>query len=301
MIKESLSPVVVIGEILFDIFPDGKRAGGAPFNFAFHLNSFGIPVKFITRIGADAEGEEILAILKDSGMDISHVQIDPNYPTGRVNIQLDDNGIPEFLIEQNTAYDFIEWNNDIDELLVTNLSMIYYGTLIQRSLTSFNTLKKFLNHKRTTPCFYDINLREGCYNEQAVINSLTNCNILKLNIDELNVLRTMLRGRKKNISFIQFLMDRYDIEWISLTKGGQGSALFTRGTISNSSITEQIEIVDTVGAGDAYASVLATGYLKHWRPEIILKKAEAFAASVCQIKGAVPEKNSEIYEKVLQR
>jgi fructokinase len=290
--------ILVIGEILFDIFPYDKRLGGAPFNFAFHLKSLGLPVIFASRVGDDENGKDILQVIRNSGFDTKFIQVDSKRKTGYVTVTLDQAGSPEFTIIKDVAYDYLSYRDEIKSVLSENIRLIYYGTLIQRTYKASDTLIRIFRKKDPkTKCFCDINLRPDCYNEDIIKISLVNCDILKISDEELDILKHIFQMKENDEAFIDYLMKKLSIEWISLTKGKAGSVLFTAGHSPYSfQIEESPNTADTVGAGDAYAAVLALGYLYQWEPSLILKRASQFAAAVCEIRGAIPD-HRDFYQK----
>ena len=288
--------ILVIGEILFDVFPNYRRLGGAPFNFAHHLKKFGFNVRFVSKIGIDDAGKEILHRLELAQFNLDDIQIDDTHPTGTVKVELDESGIPQFDIISDVAYDYIEFVPEYHSGLTNAAQMIYFGSLVQRSKAGFENLQRFISHHASeTSNFYDINLRPGCYTNAIIEKSLPKTHILKLNADELEKLKQMLSLKIGNDEFVHHLMQTHSIRSVSLTKGESGSALFTDHGSFTSKPAEAIKVVDSVGAGDAYASMLAAGLLKNWRPEEILERASLFASRVCEIKGAIPE-SATFYE-----
>ena len=291
--------ILTIGEILFDIFPAYARLGGAPFNFFFHLKSLGLAAIFTGRIGNDEKGKEILKIFKEKGLGAEYIQIDPVHQTGRVTVNLDEEGIPGFDILKDMAYDYLLYDDTIASALNKDIELIYYGSLVQRTPAGFNTITRILeNRGGKTKCFYDINLRPGCYNKRIIERSLANCDILKLSEEELETIKGIFKAGYNGEDFIKYLKNKFSIEWICLTRGEQGSKLYTPERNYSVGIKENKEVVDTVGAGDAYASILAAGYLCKWDPELLLTRATEFAGEVCGIKGAVPDNNA-FYKKYL--
>ncbi len=281
--------ILSVGEILYDIFPEYRRIGGAPFNFAFHLKSLGFPLHFISRVGNDEPGKGILAFLEEKGFETAFIQQDPQHKSGEVIVQTDENGVPEFDIVPDRAYDYLEFTAEIAAELQKIPRLIYYGTLIQRSPRSAETLMKILEKRNPgTRCIYDMNLRPRCYDRNAIIKSLIHCDVLKLSDDELGILKSLLRADTPDPFFIEGLMHNYAIEMLCLTRGKEGSSLFTKGGLWSADTPEDIRVRDTVGAGDAFAAILAAGFLKNWEPGIILKRAAAFAGAVCGIAGAIP-------------
>jgi fructokinase len=288
--------ILVIGEILFDVFPNYRILGGAPFNFAYHLKNFGYNVRFISRIGMDDAGREILHSLELARFNLDDIQVDDDNATGSVNVRLDKSGAPKFDIISNVAYDYIEFIPEYHSNLISGAQIIYFGSLVQRSKAGCENLQPFISHSASeTLNFYDINLRPGCYNNTIIEKSLIKSDILKLNTGELGKLKQMLSLKLSNDDLVYHLMETQSISTVSLTKGESGSELFTNQGCFNSEPAEAIKVVDSVGAGDAYAAMLAAGLLEKWRPEEILERASLFASRVCEIKGAIPD-SASFYE-----
>ncbi|GBC60799.1 carbohydrate kinase [Desulfonema ishimotonii] len=284
--------ILTIGEILIDIFPDDSRIGGAPFNFAAHLRALGFPVIFISRIGNDDNGDMLSDAVKKRGFDLKYIQRDDRHATGHVRVTLDEDGLPEFDIVRDVAYDHLDYTAPVAEALLEVPRLIYYGTLVQRTAKGAATLMKILEHRSpATRCFYDINLRPGGYDKNAITKSLIHCDVLKLNDDELAILRHFFDFRTPDNEFIEDLMHSFSVEWVCLTGGERGSTLFTREGLWHADAETTGEIADTVGAGDAFAAVLAAGYLEGWKPEQIVRRAARLAGAVCGIRGAIPEED----------
>lgn len=285
--------ILVIGEILFDVFPDYRRLGGAPFNFAYHLKNFGFDVRFISRIGIDDTGKEILHKLELARFNLDDIQIDDERATGSVNVQLDKAGGHQFDIIPDVAYDYIEFVPEYHLDLIKSARMIYFGSLVQRTRAGFKNLQAFISDNTSqTDNFYDINLRPGCFSKAIIEKSLLKTDILKLNTSELKKLKQMLSLPASNEDLVHHLMQTHSIRTVSLTKGEAGSELFTNLGCFNSKPAEAITVVDSVGAGDAYAAMLAAGLLAKWRPEELLERASLFASRICEIKGAIPDSAS---------
>ena len=273
--------ILVIGEILFDVFANYRRLGGAPFNFAYHLKNFGFNVRFVSKIGMDDAGKEILHKLELAQFNLNDLQVDKDHPTGSVNVQLDGSGAPQFDIISDVAYDYIEFIPEYHSNLIKAAQMIYFGSLIQRSQAGYETIQTFITrHSSETLNFYDINLRPACYNKAIIEKSLFATDVLKLNTDELEKLKQVLAIKISNDDFVHHLMETYSISTVSLTKGESGSELVTSHGRFSSEPAEAITVVDSVGAGDAYAAMLVAGFLKKWRPQKILERALQFASRV---------------------
>ena len=285
--------ILVIGEILFDVFPNYRRLGGAPFNFAYHLKNFGFNVRFVSKIGMDDAGKEILRELERSRFNLDDIQLDENHPTGSVKVELDEDGAPQFDIVSDVAYDYVEYIPEYHLNLINEAQMIYFGSLIQRSKAGHQNLKTFIaRNSSETLKFYDINLRPGCYNNAIIEKSLKKADILKLNTDELKKLKQILFSKVSNADLANHLMETHSIRAVSLTKGESRSELFMNKGCFKSEPAKAITVIDSVGAGDAYAAMLAAGILKNWQPEKILERASLFASRICQIKGAIPDSTS---------
>ncbi|MFW5770506.1 MAG: PfkB family carbohydrate kinase [Spirochaetota bacterium] len=280
--------IVSIGEILFDQFPDYRRIGGAPFNFAVHLIALGLETVFISRVGNDENGSHLIEEISRRNLDPEYVQVDDSHPTGEVLIQLDENKNATFTIRENVAYDFIEMTPSVVSTL-NRTDFIYFGTLIQRTSQGFSSVQDMLTLKKPgTICMYDINLRPGCYNREIINASLNHTDILKLNSDELKELGIMLYDKENTDECINSLFDDFNIQMISLTGGSSGSSIVTRDNRFTAEPDHSITVKDTVGAGDAYSAIVAAGFIHGWEPPRILDVATRFSTRICTIEGAIP-------------
>jgi fructokinase len=244
-------------------------------------------------------GGDIRNFLDLNGFDTRHVQQDVRYETGNVMVTLDSQGNPVFDILKDMAYDYIDFDSSISTTLQQKTGLIYVGTLAQRTEHGHKTIQRIVSSREpNTRCLYDVNLRPDCYSEEIVRASLRQCDVVKMNAEELEIIKAMFGFSGSNEIFIDYLMRDFGIEMISLTKGKDGSELFTSAG-SYQMKHDPIEIKgDTVGAGDAYASMLAVGYLNHWPPELILEKATDLAERICSIKGAIP-KETDFYDSLI--
>jgi fructokinase len=280
--------ILVIGEILIDRFVDYERIGGAPFNFASHLKQMGWPVRFLTRIGDDAYGRQILQRLEESGFQSEDVQVDSHHPTGVVEVTLDNQGVPQFEICKGAAYDYLDLSHN-PGFDLSAVQMIYFGTLVQRTPQGCRQVQDLLDRINPATCgFCDINLRPPHINPEAIQASLRHADILKLNTEELMHISAMFSGPQDEPEAVEWLMQTCDISQIALTSGSHGSKVITAGRTITSPPVRVDTIVDTVGAGDAYAAVYAAGYLKNLPTHRILELATDFAARICGLPGAVP-------------
>jgi len=285
-----LGPVLVFGEVLIDKFPDRTCLGGAPFNYAYHLHHMGIPVRFISRVGGDDAGKEIRERLQEIGFPIEGVQMDIIHSTGQMEVNLDDKGVPEFKILADRAFDYIEYDPTIEALAKEDIPLIYFGTLAQRHSISAATLGKIFETlgSRST-VMMDINLRYPFYTPEVIRNSLQQCDILKINSEELVSVKNALNITSTN-GLARHLLDTYKVGFVSVTKGDQGSELYEAGNrVSyHCSARPPEEIVDTVGSGDAYSAMLTAGYLARLPKQTLIEKATEFASKICEFPGALP-------------
>lgn len=282
--------ILSIGEILFDVFPQYRRIGGAPFNFAYHLKGLGFPVRFVSRVGRDEAGWQIMSTLEKAGFAGSDVQIDPGRPTGTVQVELDQQGVPAFTIQKDVAYDHIVFDDHIEKLLQSGPRLIYFGSLVQRTQRGFSTLHDILTRRHPdSRCLYDMNLRPGCTEARIIEPSLEKADILKLNDEELGKTAEMFGLSRKGPDAATALIRRFDLSMVALTRGAEGSELYVGKDRFGTAAPKPAAIADTVGAGDAYTAMLAAGVLAGWGPERILSAAARFAARICTIEGAIPD------------
>lgn len=273
---------VVFGEVLFDTFPDGAAVlGGAPFNVAWHLQGFGLEPLFISRIGDDGHGEQIMATMRAWGMETRGLQLDSEHPTGRVEISLQD-GQPSFSILSDQAYDFMAAEPVDRALAGTDISLLYHGTLCARHQASRRVLQS-LRRRDHTPAFIDINLRAPWWNQALVSELLTGARWAKLNDHEL---RTLAGGGDALEAAAVEFRRRYGFELLVVTCGSAGALLASPDAVTRGEPVPVMDIVDTVGAGDAFSSVLLYGLVCGWPLSDTLQRAMDFAAAICRVRGA---------------
>ena len=285
--KHKHKKVAGIGELLWDILPHGKQMGGAPCNFAFHAMQAGFEAHVVSVVGEDQDGREILEVMNQLGLGQSYVQTKAEYPTGTVTVELAGEGIPEYIIHEDVAWDHISWNGELDAL-AGEVDAVCFGSLAQRTRVSRDTIRLFLETTRQE-CLrvYDINLRQSFYNRETLLQSLKLANVLKLNEDELPVLAGFLglEGSKEEI--LKRLLKDFQLSLIAFTMGSQGSWLMTPDDTSRCEVPK-VEIADTVGAGDSFTAALLAGILNELPLNSIHKTATEVAAFVCSQHGATP-------------
>jgi fructokinase len=268
--------VVIFGEVLFDHFPDGSRVlGGAPFNVAWHLQAFGQSPRFVSRVGDDPEGEQVRRAMTDWGMGTGDLQIDTTRPTGKVAVSFD-NGEPHYDIVADCAYDAIE------PLQLDACRLLYHGSLAVRSATSASSLRQ-LRAQGPQTVFIDINLRPPWWQPAILEELLAGATWVKLNSDELALLgdQTATAGKGQN------LLQRFGLNGLLITHGAEGAELLlAAGERLPVSPAENIQVVDTVGAGDAFASVMLLGLLNGWPMPVTLERSQQFAAAIVGCRGA---------------
>jgi fructokinase len=285
---------LVFGEIVFDEIGDGEhRLGGAPLNVAWHLRGFGFAPLLVSRVGADALGERALERLRAGGVDTRGVQIDAARPTGRVIVAMTGDE-PHFTISDDQAYDYID-SAALPELAAGPFAFLYHGTLATRHLQSAEALRALRLSR--LPTFVDVNLREPWWRRAAIDEWLTGARWLKLNAAELVELSDGPAGTL--LQRAEALRKRFRLELVVVTSGEQGSTAVTQG-LSFTQRPERVrDFVDSVGAGDAFSSVLLVAIARAWPLQLALQRAAAFAAAICEVRGALPPDDT-LYQRFLR-
>lgn len=289
-----MNRITAIGEILFDVYPSLKKLGGAPLNFLYHVYKFTGAGNMISRIGNDNFGKEILYFLNYNKISVQYIQIDQDHATGVATVELNEKNEPSFTIEANRAYDFIETNNDIQKLIKNYTDCLYFGSLAQRSDVTRNTIRSLLG--KEIKYFCDLNIRQNFYDEELVTNSLNAANILKVNLEEIKLINDLVIKDSFDLKKTsEKIINEFNVDLIAITKGAEGSVL-TKENSFNEFQNEPIKIIDSVGAGDAFSSILCIGYLNGWELAAINSLANRFAGEICQVAGALPV-DDKIYRK----
>ena len=291
-------PVITsVGEILFDVYNGEKKLGGAPFNFIYHVIKLTGKGNFISRVGDDEFGREIISFMEKEKISSKYLQIDKEHGTGKAIANLDENKIPHWVIESNTAYDFIEQTNELDSL-IKNSDCVYFGTLAQRSSESRKTIQSLFG--RNTKYFCDLNIRQDFFSNDVLETSLSSIDVLKLNEEELKLInKTFSKNPYDLEKSSQEILTEFDLDLLCVTCGENGSSLFNKKENNFYSVNVK-NVVDTVGAGDAFAAILCIGYLEGWKLEKLNKFASEFAAEIVRVKGALP-KDDSIYERFKEK
>ncbi|MHC4843308.1 MAG: carbohydrate kinase family protein [Planctomycetota bacterium] len=280
--------LVGLGEILWDLLPEGKQMGGAPANFAYHAQALGGNGVVVSCIGDDDLGKEITEILTNLGLEQRYIAVDKDHPTGTVTVELDDKGVPNFTIHTDVAWDFIPSSPDLLEL-ASKADAVCFGSLCQRSDVSRQTVRDFLQATRPE-CLrvFDINIRQHYYSKDIVQNMLEISNILKLNDDELPIVAELLGIEGSETEILSSLVDKFELQLVVLTKGDKGSRLYSKDNDSEHPGITPEKIADTVGAGDAFTAAVAFGVLLGKDLDEINEHANKVASFVCSQNGATP-------------
>jgi fructokinase len=272
-------PPAVFGEALFDCFPDGSDVlGGAPFNVAWHLAAFGAAPVFVSRVGVDPLGDQIEAAMRERGMATAGLQRDPRHPTGAVQVTLVD-GEPSYDIVADSAYDFI----DAGALpTVAAGGLLYHGTLALRNAASAAALAAL--QAQTDAVFLDVNLRAPWWSVDEVRARVNAARWVKLNADELEVLAPDGADAESRAAA---LIQRHDLDTVYGTLGAAGAfALTADGRLERVRPSADVKVLDAVGAGDGFASILILGLLRDWSLRQTLEHAQAFASAIVGMRGA---------------
>jgi fructokinase len=276
-----------IGEILWDIFPDKKVWGGAPANFIFHTAQMGAQASAYSAVGNDELGKEISESIEVCGINLWAPIVD--YPTGLVNITLNEDGSANYQFNLDCAWDHIPLSAELINLS-THADLIAFGSLSQRSEESRKTIYEALGHRKPScKVLFDINLRQSFYNSELIKRSLNECDFLKLNEEELAIVCDVLKVDKDE------LLEVFNLELIILTLGAEGSSIISQNSLSTLPASP-CKIVDTVGAGDSFTASFIVNYLQGMSIKNAQKLASDVAAYVCSHSGATVDLPLEFKE-----
>jgi len=292
--------VVGVGEVLWDLLFTGEQLGGAPANFAYHAHALGAPVKFITRVGKDDYGREIIRRFREMGLPDTTVQVDESVPTGTAKVALSGNGLAQFTIQENVAWDHIAVTPEA-LAAARAADAICFGSLAQRCQPSRNTIQQLV---AATPVealrVFDINLRQQFYSRGVIEESLQLANVLKLNDDELPALGKILSLPGSTEHQVERQIERlaqaYSLRLVALTRGARGSLLYQEGRWSDCP-SRPVKVVDTVGAGDSFTAALVLGLLRKMDLDEINTLANEVARYVCSCAGGTPSLPVEFARK----
>ncbi len=288
--------VVGLGEALWDVLPEGKKLGGAPSNFAFHAGQFGLDAIAVSALGEDRLAEETVQQLEEKHLDYCMPRVP--YPTGTVQVLLDEDGVPTYDIRENVAWDNIPYTLDVMHV-AQNTRAVCWGSLAQRNVVSRNTIYRFLDD---TPSgcmkIFDINLRQNFYTKEVISESLKRCNVLKINDEELVTIGRLFGYPGLDIeNKCWLILGKYDLDMLVLTCGVNGSYVFARGEMSYQP-TPHVEVADTVGAGDSFTGTFCAAILAGHSVADAHKAAVEVSAYVCTQNGAMPPLPEALKSKI---
>ena len=290
--------IVGMGEALWDVLPEGKKIGGAPANFAYHVSQFGFDSRVVSAVGNDDLGDEILKVFKEK--QLKHQLQTVNYPTGTVQVTLDDNGIPCYDIKEGVAWDNIPFTDDLKRLALSTRA-VCFGSLAQRNEVSRTSINRFLD---TMPDgegqlkIFDINLRQGFFTKDIIRDSCQRCNVLKINDEELVAISRLFGYPGIDLQDkCWILLAKYNLKMLILTCGTNGSYVFTPGVVYLQE-TPKVPVADTVGAGDSFTATFTAALLKGKSVPEAHKLAVEVSAYVCTQSGAMPELPQVLKDKL---
>ena len=288
--------VVGIGEALWDVFPEGKKLGGAPANFAYHVLQFGLKGMAVSAVGCDKLGEEILGALQDKQLNLHIQQV--GYPTGTVQVSLDAQGVPQYEIREGVAWDNIPFTERLLQL-AKKTKVVCFGSLAQRNGVSRSTIKAYLDALPVDALkVFDINLRQQFYTRQVLEDSLRCSDVLKINDEEVAAIGCLWGWENKTEQDVcRSLLCDYDLRMVVMTCGTQGSYVFTSAD-SSFLPTPQVEVVDTVGAGDSFTAAFIASLLYGKNMYEAHRLAVDVSAYVCTCQGGLPTWPEELKRRV---
>ncbi|MGL4520759.1 MAG: carbohydrate kinase family protein [Phocaeicola sp.] len=290
--------VVGMGEALWDMLPDGKKIGGAPANFAYHVSQFGLDGRVVSAVGCDESGAEILDVFAQKKLRCHIAQVE--YPTGSVQVKLDPQGVPCYDIKEGVAWDNIPFTEELKEL-AQSADAVCFGSLAQRSVGSRTTIQQFLDampEREGTLKIFDINLRQGFYTKEIVCESMNRCNVLKINDEELVAISRMFGYPGIDLQDkCWILLAKYNLKMLILTCGTNGSYVFTPGSFSFQE-TPKVTVADTVGAGDSFTAAFTSALFYGLPIPEAHRLAVETSAYVCTQHGAMPQLPASFKERL---
>ncbi len=297
----SKSPVVGLGELIWDMFPEGRRLGGAPSNFAYVSRLLGAEAAVASRVGRDALGREAAERLERAGLSTRYLQTDGTHPTGTVGVRIGAGGEPQFNVNENSAWDYLEWTPEWQEL-AARASVACFGTLGQRRPEARETIERFLQAMNPdTLRLFDVNLRHSFFTPEMLARSLRLSNVVKLNAEELSAAGSMLSLRASGeLETARALLDRFDLRLVAVTRGAAGSLLVSRDEADEHPGHHAERVADTIGCGDAFAAALAH-CLRRGAPRALCNEvANRVGAWLATQEGATPEADPATIARLLE-
>lgn len=295
------APLIVgLGELIWDFLPEGRQLGGAPTNFAYISRVLGNRAVVASRIGTDELGREALTRLERMKISTRYLQLDNEHPTGTVRVRIDERGEPRFAMNENSAWDYLEWPGNWEEL-APRADAVCFGTLGQRKPQARETMLRFLRQTRSHALrIFDVNLRHSFFTAEMLNESLRLATIVKLNSEELSTVAGMLKlDEREEEPLARRLLALYGLELVAITRGEHGSLLVTNAEAANHP-GFKIQVKDTIGAGDAFTATLAHYYLRRASLPDISAAANRMGAWVATQAGATPLVGPQFHERLLE-
>lgn len=284
--------ITAIGEILYDIYPDQKRLGGAPFNFIYHIWKLLGKANFISSVGNDEYGKELIGHLTGIGFPTEYITIDKNHPTGTVLVTLDESRSPHFTMRGFNCFDYFTLDTKSLKLIEEKTDLLYFGTFGQRNNTARKAIQSTFG--KNIKYFCDLNLRHEFFTKEMIEESLRTSNLVKINECELAALQSYFNLQSDTAYAINQLINKFNLDLLAVTLGKEG-AIISDGKSIDQYKTEPSKVIDTLGAGDAFSAILCIGYLFNMEIKKINILANQFALDICMTPGALA--SNEIYDK----
>jgi fructokinase len=301
VLSDSGAPLFVgLGELIWDMLPEGRRLGGAPTNFAYMARLLGNRSAVASRVGDDALGREARARLEAAGVSTAYVQVEAEHPTGTVGVSIGERGEPTFKVNGNSAWDYLEWTERW-EGLAARADCLCFGTLGQREPRARETIVRFLERARPGALrVFDVNLRHSFFTPEMLARSLALSSVVKLNADELRLAASMLglRGDDER-TLSEDLLARFGLDLVAVTRGERGSLLVSAGGASEHA-GFRVEVADTIGSGDAFAAALAHCRLRNASLELSNEIANRVGSWVATQPGATPDADPATAARLLE-
>jgi fructokinase len=295
------SPVVGLGELIWDVFPEGRRMGGAPSNFAYLSRLLGEEAAVASRVGRDALGAEAVEKLSRAGVSTRHIQFDDSHPTGTVGVVICEGGEPRFNVNENSAWDYLEWTREW-EALAAGAGVVCFGTLGQRHPAARETITRFVEATRADALrLFDVNLRHSFFTPEMLARSLSRANVVKLNEEELASAARMLDLKATGArATAEALTRRFDLELVAVTRGARGSLLVSRDGEADEHPGFPVRVTDMIGCGDAFAAALAFSRRRGATLALSNEVANRVGAWVATQTGATPEADPGTVARLLE-
>ena len=278
--------VICFGEVLWDLLPSGKVAGGAPMNVAYHLNNFGIPTGMVSRVGEDELGEELTNFLKDKEIDTTLLQFDGFYPTGTVDVILDEKGSPSYTINKPVAWDYI--NLDLNNSkAIRNARAMVFGSLACRTRRSKETLLTLAQEAKIR--VFDVNLRAPFYGKELLETLLKTADIVKMNDEELELIAGWYYESESEENLAKKLKAHFQLSILIVTQGSKGAFLVDTENEIQSVVAKKVEVKDTIGSGDSFLAGFLYQYFNDEPLLVCLDFAARTGALVATKRGGTPK------------